>query len=259
MADKDDLIGDGVVKSAARVVEILELFEARQSALSINQIVEGLKLPQSSVSSLVKSLVILGYLNRIDDTRTFTPSERLAFLGHWTLGKPRGMEAVQVMMGELSETTGEAILLGCRSGTLLRYVSIIESPHVLRFTLNLNQTRPIQSCGMGIMLLTLLADSAVAPLVRRFNDEVPDHPLKRPESQVLEDVRRGRAQGYFETFGMVTQEVGTISTVLPLPAEGRVLGIGIGGPLSRLDKKRDWLRQTLMEKVAAFVAADGNS
>jgi len=257
--NNDNPTNDGVVKSAARVMEILELFETRHSALSINQIVEGLGLPQSSVSSLVKSLMILGYLNRVEGTRTFTPSERLAFLGNWTLGKPRGMEAVQVMMRELSETTGEAILLGCRSGTLLRYVSIIESPHVLRFTLNLNQTRPIQSCGMGIMLLTPLSDLAVAAQVRRFNNEEPNHPLKRPESQVLEDVRIGRTQGYFETFGMVTQEVGTISTVLPLPTDGRMLGIAIGGPLSRLNMERDWLCQTLLEKVAAFVETYADS
>jgi len=258
MADANEAALNGVVKSAVRVVEILELYEARQSALSINQIVEGLGFPQSSVSSLVKSLVMLGYLNRVDNTRTFTPSERLAFLGHWTLGMPRGMEAVQILMGELSESTGEAVLLGCRSGTLLRYVSIIESPHVLRFTLNLNQTRPIQSCGMGIMLLSLLEDSTVASLVRRFNDEDPNHPLKRSESETLKDVRRGRVQGYFETFGMVTQEVGTISTVLPLLSGGRVLGIGIGGPLSRLDKKREWLRQTLLDKVETFVQTSKN-
>lgn len=256
MSREPEIEYDGVVKSAARVVQILELFEARQTALSINQIVEGLRLPQSSVSSLVKSLVTLGYLNRVEGTRAFTPSERLAFLGHWTLGKSRGMEAVQKLMGSLSETTGEAILLGCRTGAMLQYVETIESPHVLRFTLQPNQTRPMQSCGLGIMLLTRMSDTAVAKLVRRFNDEFPLHPLRRQEADVLTDVRRARDDGYFETFGMVTAEVGTISMLLPISDDNRAMAIGYGGPLSRLQSKSDWLRSVLKEKIEEFTAAN---
>lgn len=249
-------VEEGRVKSAARVVEILELFDTRQCELSIQEMVEALSLPQSSVSSLVKTLVMKGFLSRTENGRRFTLSERLAFLGHWTLGTSRSMEAIQVLMGRLSETIGESTLLGCQSGLLMRYVGLIESPHHLRFTLSPNDTRPMQSCGLGIMLLSRMEDDVIASMIRRFNSEFPDHPLKRTESEVMADVSKARAQAYFETFGIVTAEVGTISTLLPLPRSERTLAIGIGGPLSRLDRKREWLRETLMSEVARTLAED---
>ncbi|MCC5988331.1 MAG: helix-turn-helix domain-containing protein [Pararhodobacter sp.] len=241
-----------MVKSAIRVIQILELFDKKQTSLSIQQIVNELGLPQSSVSSLVQSLFSMGYLNRMEGSRAFEPSERLAFLGNWTLGMPRGVEAVNELLHDLSEITGEAALLGCRSGFFLRYVAITESPHALRFALPVNQIRPLQSCGLGIMVLTQMTDEAVTLLVRRFNVEQPEHGLKRPENEILADVRLAREQGYFETFGIVTSEVGTISTMMNLPKTGRSLAIGIGGPLTRLNPNREWLRDTLLQKVREF-------
>lgn len=242
-----------MVKSAIRVLQILELFEKKQTTLSIQQIVNELDLPQSSVSSLVQTLVSMGYLNRQEDSRSFLPSERMAFLGNWTLGMPRGVEAVNGLLHDISEITGEAALLGCRSGFFLRYIAITESPHALRFALPVNQTRPLQSCGLGIMVLTEMTDEAVTFMVRHFN-AINDLGLKRPENVVLADVRLAREQGYFETYGMVTSEVGTISTMLSLPKDGRSLAIGLGGPLTRLNANRAWLRDILLQKVSEFEA-----
>ena len=53
---------DGAVKSAVRVVRVFELFEAERRALSVQDIVDALGMPQSSISSLLKTLVNEGYL-----------------------------------------------------------------------------------------------------------------------------------------------------------------------------------------------------
>lgn len=243
-----------MVKSAVRIIQLLELFDRKQCPLSIQQIVTELRLPQSSVSSLVQSLVAMGYLNRLDDRRAFMPSERLAYLGNWTLGMQNGIAAINGLLNSLSEVTGEGALLGCRNGFFLRYIATTESPHALRFALPVNQTRPLQSCGLGIMMLTQMTDAEVGLLVRRFNAEMPGHELARPEAEVLADVGLAREQGYFETFGMVTAEVGTIATTLRLPWDGRCLAVGIGGPLNRMNPHRAWLRDSVLRLVQDFEA-----
>jgi len=245
---------EGTVKSAVRVVQVFELFEAERRALSVQDIVDKLGVPQSSISSLLKTLVHEGYLTRQRDTRCYLPSERLAFVGHWALGAPSSMASINRLMTHLAERTGEAVLLGAQSGLQMRYVSMLDSPHSLRFSLRPNQTRPIHGCGMGIMLLTRFTDSEIGAMVRNYNVEFSAMPTSMTESQVLENVAIARAQGYFETFGMVTEEVGTISTLLDLPREGRAMAIGLGGPLARLNPKRDWLRSMLLEQARSFVA-----
>lgn len=248
----------GAVKSAMRVVQVFELFEAERRALSVQDIVDALGVPQSSISSLLKTLVHEGYLTRGRGDRRYLPSERLAFVGNWALGAPGGMAAIGRLMNYLSERTGEAVLLGAQSGLQARYVSMLESPHSLRFSLRPNQTRPIHGCGVGIMLLTRFTDAEIGAMVRRYNVEFSSKPSPLTEAQVLENVETARQQGYFETFGMVTEEVGTISTLIDLPLEGRSLAIGLGGPLARLNPKRDWLRDTLLEQARIFKRAQSD-
>jgi DNA-binding IclR family transcriptional regulator len=254
----DDARYSGTVKSAVRVIEILELFEARRTELSVQDIVTALKLPQSSVSALVKTLVAQGYLTADPEARRYRPSERLAFLGHWTLGASRGMAEIQALMGAVSDAISESVLLGCHNGLHMRYVHTIESQHTLRFTLRPNQLRPIHACGLGVMLLSRLPDAEVSAIVRRYR---ADHERDGTpsEAETLDNVRLARAQGYFETFGMVTQGVGTISTLLPLPVDGRALALGVGGPLARLDRQREMLRRVLLERSAAFAAGEANA
>lgn len=252
MAEQSDMY-EGAVKSAVRVVQIFDLFEAKRCDMSVQEIVDALEVPQSSISSLLKTLVDRGYLSRDRSTRRYRPSERLAFLGHWSLGAPGGMLAIHQLMNHLSEQTGEAVLLGAQSGLLMRYVSVLESPHALRFTLRPDQTRPMHGCGMGIMLLSRLPNSEISAIIRSYNAEFGAGPFSMSEAQALEQVETARAQGYYETFGMVTAEVGTISTLLEMPLEGRFLAIGLGGPLARLNPKREWLRDILLRTAREFI------
>ena len=93
----------GMVKSAVRVIEILEFFEAERRALKVSEIVEGLRMPQSSVSTLMKTLAAQGYVEFDPETRRYRPAPRLAFLGHWALGGPGNIEQVQNLMRALAE------------------------------------------------------------------------------------------------------------------------------------------------------------
>ena len=58
------------IKSAARTLEVLELFHEQRAPLRLKYIFEKLSYPQSSTTSLLKSMVVLGYLNYDRPTRT---------------------------------------------------------------------------------------------------------------------------------------------------------------------------------------------
>ena len=104
-----------MVKSAQRVIDILELFESECRPLRVADIVERLGLPQSSVSMLLRTLVSRGYMEFDAATRQYCPSVRVAFLGDWTL-RSVGQRKVQDTMRWLADETGETVLLGRRSG-----------------------------------------------------------------------------------------------------------------------------------------------
>ena len=71
-------VSTSVIKSAQRVLAILEYFKERQRSATVGDIAGALRLPQSSVSMLVKSLVSLGYLEHGEKSRLLRPSYRVA-------------------------------------------------------------------------------------------------------------------------------------------------------------------------------------
>ena len=74
-------LAERTVKSARRVLEVLELFAERRGPLTVGEVAAALAYPQSSASVLLQSLVALGYLVHDRGQRTFLPTLRVAFLG----------------------------------------------------------------------------------------------------------------------------------------------------------------------------------
>jgi DNA-binding IclR family transcriptional regulator len=120
------------VKSAARVLEIFEFFNERRGPLTLKEITERLGYPQSSTTVLLKSLIVLGYLNYDRKGRTYLPSLKLASIGGWIADHvgPRG--PILDLMSELRERTGETIALAVQNDIYVQYLKIIDSDHLIR-------------------------------------------------------------------------------------------------------------------------------
>jgi DNA-binding IclR family transcriptional regulator len=60
-----------------------------------------------------------------------------------------------------------------------------------------------------------------------------------PENEFLNDIEVIRAQGYAESRGRMTPGANVIAMLVPGDDSGPHLGIGVGGPTTRLDERRD--------------------
>ncbi|MEM9140960.1 MAG: helix-turn-helix domain-containing protein, partial [Pseudomonadota bacterium] len=160
---------DKMVKSAVRVLDIFEAFEAEQRALTISELVDLLQIPQSSMSTLIKSLVVKGFVEYEAETRRYRPSVRLAFVGNWALGSTDVIARIHTLAQQLYDETGETVIIGAENGLFVQYLSLVVSPHTLRFSLHPGLKRPIHRSGLGIMLLSLKQEAEIGRLVRRYN------------------------------------------------------------------------------------------
>lgn len=240
------------VKSAERVLAIFEVFEAERRPLRISELVKRLEIPQSSTSTLMKTLVSNGLVEFDPNQRTFQPSVRLAFLGNWVLGSTDGLAQIQTLLQRLAAETGETVIVGAQNGLNVQYLSVIVSEHTVRFALRPGLMRPLHLAGLGLMLLSQKSDDEVGRIIRRFNAEADSEQTLANESEVLDAVRRARAQGYCVTANLASPGAGVIATLLPLAVEGRFLAIGLGAPLDRLDARRELLRDILLSEVDQF-------
>ena len=254
----DRLVGewqltDKMVKSAVRVLDIFEAFEAEQRALTISELVDLLQIPQSSMSTLIKSLVAKGFVEYDAQTRSYRPSVRLAFVGNWVLGSTDVIARIHTLAQRLHEETGETVLIGAENGLYMQYLSLVLSPQTLRLRLHPGLKRPIHRSGFGIMLLSRKQDGEIGRLVRRYNSELTDEtePRSTP-SEVGAMVVQARSQGWFFSSNMIVQGGGSIATLLPLPRVNTMLAIGFGGIAQQMAEKVEDLSEVLLRNVSAF-------
>ena len=246
---------DKMVKSAVRVLDIFEAFEAQQRALTISELVDILQIPQSSMSTLIKSLVARGFVEYDAETRRYRPSVRLAFVGNWVLGSTDTIAHIHALAQRLHDESGETVLIGAENGLYLQYLSLVVSEHTLRFALHPGMKRPIHRSGLGLMLLSLKPDGEISRIVRPYNSEITDETEERAvPSEVVETASLARRQGWCFSSNRIVRGGGSIATLLPLPREQGMLAIGFGGQTHQLTARVDELREMLMRNVAAFNA-----
>lgn len=226
------------IKSAARTLEIFEFFRARQHPATVSEVAAGLGIPQSSTSMLLKSLVTLNYLDYRPATRRFAPTFRVTMLGNW-IGPRYANEAITDIMEHLRRETGETVFLGMESGPTIQYVHLLPGIFPLQLTAAVGTIRPMTLSAIGRMILSEKPDAQIRAIVRRNNADAEEPEQRVPENEFLNDIEVIRAQGYAESRGRMTPGANVIAMLVAGDDAGPRLGIGIGGPTTRLDERRD--------------------
>ncbi len=230
---------EGVVKSAGRVLQILEYFDEIQRPANVVEISGILKLPQSSTSALLRSLVAMGYLYFDRMARTYMPSCRVALLGNW-VNHPLFMGGVALRcMDELQQRTGDAVVLAIRNGVWAQYIHVLQATSMARLQVTRGALRPLAASGTGYALLSTLPDAEVRKICHRINAEARAGGSIQPVAidsllVTLEDVRQ---TGYAFTTDLVTPGGAVLAMPLPVTDGGQALVIGLGG-ISEVQKGR---------------------
>ena len=218
-----------VVKSAARVLQVFELFNDIERPARAGEIAARLGYPQSSTSVLLKSLMQLGYLEFDNRERTFQPSTRVALLGAWRASRGGSLTPIVDAMRELSVETGMTITLASRTGLYAQYIHVLQATSTLRLDTPTGTNRLLVWSAAGFALISDLEDSGIRLLVHRTQSDFPSTSRKITAAAVLDHVRSFRERGYFLSNELVTPGGGHISMRVPEAAQTRPLAIGMSG------------------------------
>ena len=235
------------VKSAARVLQILEYFDDVRRPSTVMEVAETLGYPQSSTSALLRSLVTLGYLLYDPYTRLYVPSSRVALLGSWVNSHCLAEGRILRMLKELNRRTGDTVLLAARNGLQVQYIHVLQATSPARLHLTLGTVRSLAHSGAGYAILSTLSNSEVSRLVMRINAErSPDEPAVniRELQETLADVRRS---GYAFTTDLVTRGGGIMARALPPVPNQPLLVVGLGGISEVMRARKDELLQIFSE------------
>lgn len=242
----------GTVKSAERVLRILEFFDDIQREARSGEIAQHLGVPQSSMSFLLHSLVELGYIDFDRSTRTYLPTKRVSLLGAWLTKRQVRHSGLLRTMEEIGQETGETIVVAGRNGIYAQFFSVVPATRALRLHLPVGTRRPLIWSATGTVLLRDMEEKELRLLVRRTLAELPMLDGKADAHQVLAHVASARQNGYFFSRGLVTAGAGMIAMPLPaaVDARGRPLAIGISGWLGTLRRNETRFVKIMRAAVA---------
>jgi DNA-binding IclR family transcriptional regulator len=238
------------VKSAARVLEVLDHFRLVQTPRALKDICEALDYPQSSTTVLLKSLTQLGYLSYDRSSRLYFPTLRVAALGDWVSHALFGKGQVFELMRDLHSATGETVSIALQNDIYIQYIRVIQSIHPLRFHTEEGSMRPLTLSATGWVLMSACSDKEVERLARRANIATPAIPDRQRLDLTLERVRQARRDGWAYAENIPIPGGATVCALLPVTAQGRAVVIGLGGALERIAPQKENLLALMHESIA---------
>lgn len=142
------------VKSAARVLELLELLARLGAPIALKDVVSTLGIPKSSAHGLLQTLVARGYAERAPAER-YVLHESFRQQPGWVGGSEAQLMAIaQPIMDQLRDELGETVFLGVRGARgNVKALGKAASRAPIRYDADLVGLRPAYCTGMGRVLL----------------------------------------------------------------------------------------------------------
>lgn len=240
------------VKSAARTLQVLELFSERRCPLRLHDVHVALSYPQSSTTNLLKSMVMMGYLNYNRATRTYLPTNRVAMLGNWLLSFLYGQRGYQDLLGELQQKTDETVVLATQNDLYIQYVRVNTPAHEFKLPPPEGTMRLLTNSSAGFALMSQMSDRQIDKICRHINYYELDAEKRVDPAEVLKVVSRVRQIGYCYAPNRPTPATSSIAFPLGEQVHGIPLAIGVGGLSERISQRKEELVETLRQAIADF-------
>jgi DNA-binding IclR family transcriptional regulator len=213
------------VKSAQRVLEVLEYMSDDCRSVKVMDLSRALGYPQSSTSELLSSLVHLGYLRLDRANRTFHPTARIAALGRMVRPELFGKGTLVELLEAVNRQMECPVLVAMFNQTTLELVCARGFDRPLS---RLVRPNPLRS-SMGKVLLAEWSEQRIRALIHRLSaEEHQGEPVLA--SAFMDQIAQVRAQGYATTpsaakgrqtvsIALPTEEGDPLSLAVLLPAE----------------------------------------
>lgn len=242
-----------VVKSAARVLDLLELLSLEDAAIGVTAVAERMRIPKSSAQGLLMTLVSRGYAVREGADYRLATELR----GTWIGGlRGRLLHVARPVMRRMADDSGESAFLSVLQGEAqVRYLAKEVSTHEVRYDASLEPLRPAHATSSGLAILAFSsADVQTAFFAGRHFEAVTPATVIDPAAlrKTLAQVRR---DGFAEIRD--ANVVGASGVSAPvLDTEGRVIAaLNLGAPTWRYDEVRSTLIELVRREAARLTTA----
>jgi len=226
------------VGSTEKAFQVLHAFDGPRRHMTLADIARAAGLDRSATQRLVYTLETLGYIKRIEGTRTYGLTSKVLQFSHSYLKANELIDKASPYLLEISRNLGETCNMHELDGHEVVFVARFPGQHLINIDIVIGSRLPTYFTASGTAILSALPEDERIELLKR-TPLVPLTPYTVTDpDQLLERVRVAAKRGY--SVIMNETVMGDISVAAPIIDEhGRaVAAINISVPTTRWTRER---------------------
>lgn len=237
----------GGPRSAVRVMDILYELSQEAGTLSLSHLSERLKLPKTSVFSLLRALEHGGYIKSVVGGYQLGPE---AFKLASAISHHRVFPGVvRPVLERLAQETSETIILGVldETGFEAKYIDVIESSKSLRFTVHIGDNRPLYCSAAGKIFLAHFSRERLQTYLSGVKREQFTASTLTRKSDLLADLEAIRKDSFAANIDGMTEGITSFGAPVYEHGSDLAAAIVISGPHTRMAPQAEAMKTLVMD------------
>jgi IclR family KDG regulon transcriptional repressor len=222
------------VQSLGRAFAIMEAVARQRDGIGLADLSKRVGLHNSTTFHLVKTLVTLGYVRQLKDSKRYRIGRPLFALAASALDEVEMTSLATPILEQLSRDTGEAAHFSVRMGDAVVVLARTSGPGAFQLTDRVGLMRPAHCTALGKVMLAAMAPEQFDRFAQRaeFKAYTPNSIISAEE--LSREIAKVRRAGMAIDDGEFDAELRCVALAVR-DFSGQVIGaIGISGPVWRL-------------------------
>ena len=224
----------GGVQSIGRGFAIMEEIARNRDGISLAELSKRVGLHNSTTFHLVKTMVSLGYVRQLKDSKRYRIGRPLFALAASALDEIEMMSLATPVLDDLARTTGESAHFSVPMGDAVVVLARTSGPGAFQMTDRVGVVRPAHCTALGKIMLAALAPGQFESYLKRAELKAYTPKSITSAERLTREIAEARRAGQAIDDGEFDAEVRCVAVPVR-DFSGRVVGaIGISGPVWRL-------------------------
>ena len=246
----------GGVQSIGRAFAIIEEIARNRDGIGLAELSKRVGLHNSTTFHLVKTMVSLGYVRQLKDSKRYRIGRPLFALAASALDEIEMMSLATPVLDDLARATGESAHFSVPMGDAVVVLARTSGPGAFQLTDRVGVVRPAHCTALGKIMLAALAPDQFARYLQRAELKVYTPKSITSAEQLAREIAEVRRTGLAVDDGEFDSELRCAA--LPVRNfSGQVIGaIGISGPVWRLSIEALQKRARIVRAAADRLSAE---
>ena len=190
-----------MVNSVQKAFHVLSAFSRTEPRLTLTQIVEKLGIDKSTAQRFTHTLLVMGYLDKDQVTKTLGVTVKMMDLAHIYLSSNPVIGAAAPYLIHLNSETHETVNLTVLDGPDVVFVSRMVGSNLLSTGVVIGTRLPAYATSSGLAMMSMLPEAEVKRLLKASELKAFTPNTVYEPAKIMERLKQARAKGYVLSVG----------------------------------------------------------